>query len=192
MWKRSMSLIALAVAVLLVTAACATTPTINVADTIAEEDHATEEASAVAASSDRGRVIEVELTEFAIGAESFELTPGETVEFLITNSGVAEHEFRLSNQERVDEHIAGGHDEHDESAMSDEEMAAMEDNDADHDDDEADHEAEADDVLLVLAAGETGTLTFTVPDNDHDYTVAVCLIPGHYEAGMATELGYQV
>ena len=190
MWRRSMSLIALAVAVLLVTAACAKTPGINSAGTLPEEAPTTEEAATVEATGDHGRVIAVELTEFAIGAESFEFIPGETVEFLITNSGVVEHEFRLSNQDRVDEHIAGGHDDHDEGAMSDEEMAAMEDEDADHDDDEADHEDGADDVVLVLAAGESGTLVFTVPDNDHDYTAAVCLIPGHYEAGMTTDLSY--
>lgn len=184
MRNRFMSLTTLAVAVLLVTAACSNTPAVPSAEAAVAEDHPTEEAPNVEASGNADRVLEVELTEFAIAANSFEFTPGETVEFLITNAGVAEHEFRLSNQDRVDEHIAGGHDEHDDSAMSDEEMEAM-------DEDEADHEAEAEDAVLVLAAGETGTLVFTFPDNDHDYTAAVCLIPGHYEAGMATDLSYQ-
>ncbi|MDK1017397.1 MAG: copper-binding protein, partial [Actinomycetota bacterium] len=58
------------------------------------------------------------------------------------------------------------------------------------DDDEAAHEAGAEDVVLVLAAGETGTLVFTFPENDHDYTAIVCLIPGHYEAGMTTDIAF--
>ena len=189
MWKRSRNLTALGVAVLLVTAACASSPEINGAGT--DQAAATEEAPTVEASGDYGRVIEVEMTEFAFAADSFEFSQGETIEFLITNSGVVEHELRLSNQVRVDEHLAGGHDDHDDSAMTDEEMAAMEDADDDHADDEADHVDEADDVFVVLDAGETGTLVLTFPDNDHDYTGVVCLLPGHYEAGMVTDLSYQ-
>ena len=32
---------------------------------------------------------------------------------------------------------------------------------------------------------------FTFLDNDHDYTAAVCFIPGHYESGMATDLSFK-
>jgi uncharacterized cupredoxin-like copper-binding protein len=191
MWKRSIHLMALVAAVLLVTAACAKTPGINSSDTLPQENSTTEPAPRVATSGEDGRIINVELTEFAIDAASFELTPGETVEFLITNSGVVEHEFRISNQDRVDEHIAGGHADHDDTAMTDDEMAAMDDDaEAPHDDADDSQASGADDVVLVLAAGETGTLVFTVPDNDHDYTAAVCLIPGHFEAGMKTDLSY--
>lgn len=254
MWKRYTKLFILSAAVLLVAAACAKTPAVGSGNTVTTEVPTTEavvstdhdEAESgdheeVAPSSDADRVVEVELSEFAIDAASFEFAPGETVEFIVTNSGVVEHEFRMSNQDRVDEHVAGGHADHDEGTMSDEEMAAMDDDEtehmdddeadhddsdghhddeanhmdddeaehdddeAEHDDDEVDHdEAESDhnddeashdgegaqDVTLVLAAGETGTLVFTFPDNDHDYTAAVCLIPGHYEAGMATDLAY--
>lgn len=184
MWKRTLSLVALPIAVLLVTAACSSNAVTNVTDTVPVDDHATEEATAATSPGNADRVIAVELSEFEIAADELRFSPGETIEFIVTNSGVAEHEFRLSNQDRVEEHIAGGHDDHDESAMTEEEMAAMGDEEAEHDD-------EADDVVLNLAAGETGTLVFTVPDNDHDYTAAICLIPGHYEAGMATDLSYQ-
>jgi uncharacterized cupredoxin-like copper-binding protein len=182
------------------------------------------------------------LTEFAIAANSFEFTPGETVEFIITNSGVVEHEFRLSNEGRVDEHIAGGHADHGDAITDEEmeemdhaegEMAEMMDDTEAHKDDGHSHETkevheeedghedeeaheedaeevhaeesgheeaaghtddahEADDVTLVLGPGETGTLVFTFPENAHDFTAAVCLIPGHYEAGMATNLSYTV
>jgi uncharacterized cupredoxin-like copper-binding protein len=189
MWKRFTSLFALIVAVVLVTAACSSSGSISEDDPVVEADqateeadHETEEADHDEGSGDVDRVVEVELSEFAFAAASFEFTPGETVEFVITNSGVVEHEFRLSNQDRVDEHIAGGHADHDDAAMDDDEAA--------HDDDEAAHEDEEEDVVLVVAAGETGTLVFTFPENDHDFTSVVCLIPGHYEAGMATDLSY--
>jgi uncharacterized cupredoxin-like copper-binding protein len=189
MWKRFAKLFALIVAVVLVTAACSSSGSISEDDSVVEPDqtteepdHETEEADHDEGSGDVDRVVEVELSEFAFAAASYVFAPGETVEFVITNSGVVDHEFRLSNQDRVDEHIAGGHADHDDAAMDDDEDA--------HDDDEAAHEAGAEDVVLVLAAGETGTLVFTFPENDHDYTSVVCLIPGHYEAGMATDFSY--
>ena len=210
MWKRSGRLFALLMTVLLVSAACTSTGTLGgplpvPSETVDQEssDHADDDAVEHA---DIDRVLEVELSEFAIAADSFEFAPGETIEFVVTNAGVVQHEFRLSNQDRVDEHVAGGHADHDEGvmtdeemaamdvegadhdegAMTDEEMAAMDDEDADHDDDG--HGEEADDAVLILEAGATGTLVFTFPDNDHDYTAAVCLIPGHYEAGMKSDL----
>jgi hypothetical protein len=88
-------------------------------------------------------------------AENFEFIPGETLEFLTTVSGVTEPKFRLSNQDQVDVHIAGGHDEHAESATSDGERAVLGGENAEA--------ADAADVLLVLAVGENGTLVFTVP-----------------------------
>ena len=196
MWKRNMSLMALAAAVLLVAAACAESSETNGAsappeeaptvETLPEEAPTVEtlpdetptvetlpdETPTVEASGDHGRVIAIDMTEMAFAADSLEFSPNETVEFLITNSGVVEHELRLTNQHRIDEHIADGHA------------------DDDHDD-EADHDDGADDVVVVLDAGKTETLVFTFPDNDQDYTVIACLIPGHYEAGMATDLSYQ-
>ena len=186
---------------------------------------------AEAAATQPDRVVEIDLNEFTIEANSFEFAAGETVEFVVTNSGEIEHELRLSNQARVNAHLEGGHDDHEDS-MSGEEIphkddeapheddetagveAAHEDDEtagveAAHEDDETaeveaahedDETAEVDaahdegddhavaDAVLVLGAGETGTLVFTFPDNDHDFTAAVCLLPGHYEAGMATDL----
>ena len=199
MEKRSGRLFALLVAVLLVSASCTSTGTLGgplpvPPETLDQESsgHADEE---VEEHGDIDRVLEVELSEFAIAADSFGFAPGETIEFVVTNAGVVQHEFRLSNQDRVDEHVAGGHEDHDEGAMTDDEMAAMDDEDTDHDDEDAsDHDDDGDgeeavDAVLILEAGATGTLIFTFPDNDHDYTAAVCLIPGHYEAGMKQDLG---
>ncbi|MCL1586885.1 MAG: hypothetical protein M3092_00575 [Actinomycetia bacterium] len=203
MGKRFGRLFALLVAVLLVSAACTSTGTLGgplpgPSETVDQESSERADDD-VAQDADVDRILEVELSEFAIAADGFEFAPGETIEFVVTNTGVVEHEFRLSNQDRVDEHVAGGHEDHDEGAMTDEEMATMDDGDedADHDDEEAsDHDDDVDgeeaaDAVLILEAGATGTLVFTFPDNDHDYTAAVCLIPGHYEAGMTADLAVE-
>jgi uncharacterized cupredoxin-like copper-binding protein len=43
---------------------------------------------------------------------------------------------------------------------------------------------------LVIPPGPTMTLTVTMPDDPTTYTRFVCLIPGHYEAGMVGEIVY--
>lgn len=50
---------------------------------------------------------------------------------------------------------------------------------------DVDHEEGLSDLEVELAPGETGWLTVTITE---DMTVAVCLLPGHYEAGMVFEL----
>lgn len=186
MWNRLSGMRFLLFALLLGATACSTAATILPPAPVDDPVTTTEAPQATPVGDGSVRVVEVELTEFAFAAESFTFTPGETVEFVVTNAGVVEHEFRLSNQDRVEEHLAGGHDDHDDTSMED-----MENAEADHDDDGDDHDAEAKDAVLVLDGGESGTIMFTFPDNDHDYTAAVCLIPGHYEAGMATDLSYE-
>lgn len=89
----------------------------------------------VVASGDADRVIVVAMTEFAFEPEAFSLTPGETVEFVLTNDGVIEHEFRLTTAHEVEEHIEGGHDDH-------------------HDDEP---------LALTVAAGETVSWVVTIP-----------------------------
>ena len=178
MWNRLSGMRFLLFALLLVGTACSTAATILPPAPVDEPVTTTEAPQATTTGDGSMRVVEVELTEFAFAAESFAFTPGETVEFVVTNAGVVEHEFRLSNQDRVEEHLEGGHDDHDDTSMEDTENA------------EADHDAEAKDLVLLLAGGETGTIVFTFPDNDHDYTAVVCLIPGHYEAGMEASVEY--
>ena len=98
---------------------------------------------AEAAATQPDRVVEIDLNEFTIEANSFEFAAGETVEFVVTNSGEIEHELRLSNQARVNAHLEGGHDDHEDS-MSGEEIP--------HKDDEAPHED--DETAEVEAAHE--------------------------------------
>jgi zinc transport system substrate-binding protein len=96
------------------------------------------------------------------------------------------------HEENADDQEAD-HDD-DEEAHEDEGDAVEDDHEAEAGHEEEGHDAEeghaVEDAVLVLGPGETGTLVFTFPENDHDFTAAVCLIPGHYEAGMATDLQY--
>ena len=114
------------------------------------------------------RVVEITMTEFAFAPGSIEVSAGETVEFIVTNSGLVEHELRFSNAHRIEEHIASGHEGHGT---------------------EGGHHADAD-VFVVVAAGETAELTATFPEDTTVLTEMVCLIPGHYEAGMVGAVNY--
>lgn len=111
------------------------------------------------------REIDVGLSEFAFGPDTVSVVSGETVRFNLTNTGVVEHEFRLSNQPRIDEHIAAGH------ASSG-----------------ADH-GTTPDIVVLVQPGETRSVDVTFPDTT-SYTVIACLIPGHYEAGMSGSVDY--
>ncbi len=108
------------------------------------------------------RVVAVTMSEFSFSPAVVDVEQGETVRFVVTNDGVAEHEFELSNDAAIAEHLEGGHDEHHEG-LEDVDMGEK----------------------LSLAPGETGELTVTFDD---EYGWVVCLIPGHYEAGMRMEV----
>jgi uncharacterized cupredoxin-like copper-binding protein len=123
------------------------------------------------------RTIEIELTDFQFSPDLAAVSTGQTVEFIVTNHGALEHEFRVTTQHGIDEHIAGGHQEH----MDDDDMGDMDDDDM----------GDLGDMpMLVIPPGETMTLTVTMPDDPTTYTRFVCLIPGHYEAGMVGEIVY--
>ena len=113
------------------------------------------------------RVVEVVMTEFAFEPDSYSAAAGETIRFLITNEGVVDHEFRLSNAHRVEEHLASGHADHGE---------------------EGGHHDEGGDVYIVVEPGETAELEMTFPEDVSLYTEVACLLPGHYENGMTAPL----
>ncbi len=113
---------------------------------------------------DVDRTVEVAMTEFAYEPHEFEGMAGETIEFVVSNLGVVEHEFRLSNEHRIEEHLAAGH--------------------ADHDDQAAGEHHEGGDVILLVEPGETGSVVVTFGEDTALFSQVACLIPGHYEAGM--------
>jgi len=201
--ERYTGILSLSVAVLLVAAACST-PTV---DSSAQQPTggavpAAGEMSGQMVHAGTDDVIDVELSDFAINAGRHMFTAGESIEFRVVNTGIVPHEFRLSNQIRVLEHVSAGHEGHEGATpeeMADMDMEGMDDTAAEG----AEHaeapgaevgehaEApEAEDVILFLEPGESGTLVFHFPEDGGDYTMAVCLVPGHYEAGMTTDLSF--
>ena len=110
--------------------------------------------------------IEIVMSEFTFDTDTLELPAGENVRLVLINEGFIEHEFRLSNQERVDAHIEAGHADHGDAAGAGEESD------------------EVGDLVMLVPAGETMTVDIAVPSGGDDYSVVACLIPDHYEAGM--------
>jgi uncharacterized cupredoxin-like copper-binding protein len=120
------------------------------------------------AAGDADRVIAVEMTELEFSPVEYEVFAGETIRFEVTNEGLIEHEFRLSNTHRIEEHIAAGH--------------------ADHDAEGGHHEDI--DIVLLVQSGESGDVTFTFPEDTTLFNEIACLLPGHYEAGMKGSIIY--
>lgn len=118
----------------------------------------------VAAASEADRKIEVDANdslEFDPG--TIEVEVGETVTFVVTNSGDAVHEFVLGNETYQEEHeeemSGGGHGEgHGGSEMEDESNA------------------------VSVAPGATEEITWTFTEAGE--VLFGCHEPGHYEGGM--------
>lgn len=137
----------------------------------------TADSSQADSSHDGTREIEIRLTEFAFDPAQIAVSPGETVTFIVINDGAAEHEFELSNAVAVEEHLGDGHSDH------------GTDEAADHNGDDA---VETSEVEVTVAAGETVELEVTFPEDTSTFTEFVCLISGHYEAGMHGQIQYNI
>jgi uncharacterized cupredoxin-like copper-binding protein len=109
----------------------------------------------------------ISLTEFGFDLDELDLVPGETVRFYLINTGEVAHEFRLTTEHKAAEHIAAGHSDH----VTD------------------GHHAEAD-IVINVGAGQTRTVETTLPVDPAAIDQLVCLIPGHYEAGMLAEVTF--
>lgn len=114
------------------------------------------------------RTIEVTMTEMAFHPPEFAVSTGETVQFVLRNDGAVEHEFRLTTQHAAEEHIASGHEG--------------------HDDDEGGHGH--DEVSVVVDPDEVTVLTVTFEEAG-EFDIVACLLPGHFEAGMHAPLSYE-
>ncbi len=114
------------------------------------------------------RVIEVMVGEFEI-SDLGPIAEGETIEFLVTNMGALKHEFEITDLDAVDAHLAGGHSDHDDGLAAD--------------------VADPSEAKITIEPGQTETLIVTF-DDPTEQTLAVCLIPGHFEAGMTTSVGF--
>lgn len=107
------------------------------------------------------RVIRVEASDrMRFNPDDWAIQPGETVRFVVTNSGQMPHEFVIDTVQGNARHRHAMMD-----AMADGVMMA-------HDDPNA----------VSVAPGETGELIWTF--SEEGTFEAACNIPGHYEAGM--------
>jgi uncharacterized cupredoxin-like copper-binding protein len=145
------------------------------------------------------RTIEVAMVDIAFEPTALSVQAGETVKFVFTNEGAAEHEATFGDEAEQDEHATAMRDAEGMEGMD------MGEADAGHDEAEADHdEAEADHdeagatpdghdeegaiAPVVLKAGESGEMIVTFDDPDATSTIIGCHIPGHWEAGMRLDV----
>ncbi len=113
------------------------------------------------------------LSEFGFDPGELDLTPGETVRFILINEGVVLHEFRLTTEHKAEEHVAAGHADHGDEG----------------DETEEGHHEDAD-ILVNVAGGATRTVEMTLPTDEIALDQVACLIPGHYEAGMFASIDF--
>lgn len=110
---------------------------------------------------DADRRIEVDANDdLSYDPDTIEADAGETITFVVTNTGETVHEFTLGDRAAQEEHAA--------------EMAGMEQGEMmDHDEPNT----------LSLAPGETGELTWRFSGSGE--VLYACHEPGHYDGGMA-------
>lgn len=155
------------------TASATTTTTEDAGDDHTDDDHEGDDPAADSGSdtdAPEARQVEVVMTEHAFDPASFAVSAGETVQFVLKNEGVEEHEFRLTTMHAAAEHIASGHEGHDDEAT------------------EGEHGH--DELLMVVPPGQTRFFSVTF-EHAGEFDVVACLIPGHYENGMFAELTYE-
>lgn len=118
-----------------------------------------------------GRTVEVELGTFFFKPDPIVLKAGERVTLKLVNKSTVEHEFMAGQAPSTD---GKGYAE---DLFKDVETEVV----------GAKVEREHAGFEVVVAAGKTGQLRFTVPAAKGTYEVG-CFLPGHYQAGMKGEL----
>ncbi len=113
------------------------------------------------------RTVDVSIKEFEFHLDTTEFIRGETVGFHIVNEGLVSHEFRLTTDAALSEFMALL------PTVADVALAQQ----------------AFDETTTVYKLKPGEILDVAVPIDQADpYTVLVCLIPGHFEAGMQEEL----
>ena len=139
--------------------------------------------------------IRVNMTEYGFGSDVIEVRAGQTVEFLLKNSGDLEHEFMIGREVTVAMGGMATGFEHDffeglvpivdpPEAVMDMESMDMDDMDMDG------HHDHHHGFMVVLAPGATASLTVTIPDDAvGDWEIGCFLDKGtHWSSGMRATL----
>ena len=133
------------------------------ADDMADMDHSTMSVDLADEGAVADRTIEVVMTEFSFDPAPVDVAAGETVEFVVHNEGLIQHEFRVTTLEAIEHHVAEGH---------------------------ADHSDGMEPGVMLVDPGQSGSMLVTFHEAG-EFDMIACLIPTHYEAGMATELNIE-
>jgi uncharacterized cupredoxin-like copper-binding protein len=145
--------------------------------------------------------ISLDLSEFSFGTEGVEITAGQTVTFVLTNTGVVGHEFMVGkNLVETADGTPNGFD-HDffegTSPVSDPTSAGMfmgaadmGDTTMDMGDETMDHGDEHAGYMVTVGVGETVRVTVTVPQDAVGERTIGCFEGNgsHWDAGMHTAL----
>jgi uncharacterized cupredoxin-like copper-binding protein len=148
-------------------------------DDATTDDHADDEAAHeddhdVVEAGDADRVVEIVMTDFAFTPNPITVAEGETIRFMVRNEGVIEHELRVTTHHAAEEHVAAGHEGHNEGGGEDASG-------------EGGHGHE--EIILLVQPGESDMIDVTFHDAG-DFDTIACLIPGHFEAGMKAPIEY--
>ncbi len=114
------------------------------------------------------RTIDVSVTEFQFQLSTIEFQPGENVGFRIRNEGVVSHDFRVTTVAALEEYQSSAR------ATPVQEEEALE-------------RLDSQSTSVKVGPGATEDLLVKFDASD-PYDVLVCLIPGHFEAGMRADL----
>jgi len=149
--------------------------------------------------------IRVNMTEYGFGSDVIEVRAGQTVEFLLKNSGDLDHEFMIGREVTATMGGMATGFEHDffeglmpivdpPEAVMDMESMDMDDmdmDDMDMDDMDMDgHDDHHHGFMVVLAPGATASVTVTIPDDAvGDWEIGCFLDKGtHWSSGMHATL----
>ena len=156
--------------------------------------------------------IRVNMTEYGFGSDVIEVRAGQTVEFLLKNSGDLDHEFMIGREVTATMGGMATGFEHDffeglmpivdppeavmdmesmDMGMDDMDMDDMDMDDMDMDDMDMDgHDDHHHGFMVVLAPGATASVTVTIPDDAvGDWEIGCFLDKGtHWSSGMHATL----
>ena len=146
--------------------------------------------------------IRVNMTEYGFGSDVIEVRAGQTVEFLLKNSGDLDHEFMIGREVTATMGGMATGFEHDffeglmpivdpPEAVMDMESMDMDMDDMDMDDMDMDgHDDHHHGFMVVLAPGATASVTVTIPDDAvGDWEIGCFLDKGtHWSSGMHATL----
>ena len=156
--------------------------------------------------------IRVNMTEYGFGSDVIEVRAGQTVEFLLKNSGDLDHEFMIGREVTATMGGMATGFEHDffeglmpivdppeavmdmesmDMGMDDMDLDDMDPDDMDMDDMDMDgHDDHHHGFMVVLAPGATASVTVTIPDDAvGDWEIGCFLDKGtHWSSGMHATL----